>query len=97
MHYSRSIEVMGSEKEDGGFLLTDLYKHDGSASVAATMGYGFAYGKGKCSVTVSLKCDQSAEVIDRAASLAMYKADELAQEGMQIAERYLRQAGAWEG
>lgn len=86
---------MNDEKTDGGFL-SDLYDGNGNANVAATMGYAFAYGKGKCSVTVSLKCNQEDDTINKAGYLAMCKADELAQEGMKMAEQYLRAQGAWE-
>lgn len=54
------------------------------ARLAATIGYGLDFGKGKCSVTVSLSCDQTEDMIDLAADMALHKADELADRGMQI-------------
>lgn len=87
---------MGSEKEDSGVITPELYKEDGAANVAVTMGYGFAFGKGKCSVTISLKCDQDEKTINHAAYLATCRADELAREGMEIAKEYLTSQGMWE-
>jgi len=99
--YTRSIETAPTpetkaEKEDGGVLhFPDLFRGDGKAEVSASMGYGFNYGKGKCSVTVTLSCDQHESIIDLAGDMALHKADELAQEGMKLAEAYLRAQGAW--
>jgi hypothetical protein len=100
--FSRTVEAstpeVPAEKVDGGPLhFPDLFRGNGKAEVSATMGYAFAYGKGKCSVTVTLSCDQEAAIIDLAADMALRKADMLAQEGMKIAEEYLRAQGAWEG
>jgi hypothetical protein len=54
------------------------------ARVAGQIGYGLDFGKGKCSVTVSLACDQTEDMIDLAGDMALHKADELADVGMRI-------------
>jgi hypothetical protein len=100
--FTRALETkvneVVSEKADGGPVqFPDLFKGDGKAEISATMGYGFNFGKGKSSVTVTLTCDQHEAIIDLAGDMALRKADQLAQEGMKLAENFLRSQGAWEG
>ena len=60
----------------------DLIKRDGAASVAVSAGYSLGYGAAKCSVTVTLQCDQDAETIARAYDMAFEAANHMAIDGM---------------
>jgi hypothetical protein len=93
--FQRSIEAGGEERTDSGILdFPDLCKHDGNSFISATMGYSLNFAKGKASVTVTLKCDQVRDTLDRAADMALSKADELAAEGLKMAEARVEQLRA---
>lgn len=89
--FSRDMETPTNHKTDGGPLdeFAALCLENSDAAVSVTMGYAFAFGAGKCSVTVTLKCAQNEATIDRATRLATAKADELAQEGMIVVSAQL--------
>ena len=93
--WSRTVEVNGKVvKEDYGTMdYPDLYKHDGNAGVSANMGFSTEYSSAKCSVAVSLRCDQNEPAIDRAGELALRKSRELATEGMAMAIEALEASG----
>lgn len=86
--YTREMETQSGEvKTDNGTVDFPGLRRNmqlPEARLAATIGYGLDFGKGKCSVTVSLSCDQTEDMIDLAADMALHKADELADRGMQI-------------
>ena len=65
---------------------------DGAARVSVTTGYSHDYGSIKCSVNISLACDQNEATIDRAADMALDKAAQLADIGMtQLLDEATRQ------
>jgi len=66
-----------------------LIASNGAASVAVSAGYSLGYGAAKCSVTVSLTCDQDAASIARAYDAAFEAANHMAVDGM----RRLDQSG----
>jgi len=85
------MEVKGKIRSDQGSCVFSKLKDTGTdARVAVTMGYGFDYGVGKCSVTLSLTCAQKVDIVEEATYAAMMKANELALEGMNIVEKELR-------
>jgi hypothetical protein len=90
--YVREIETQVGQRTDNGTVDFPGLRRDlalPEARVAVNIGYGFDFGKGKCSVTISLACDQTEEVIDMAADMAMNKADQLADEGMKLVDARL--------
>jgi hypothetical protein len=91
--YVREIETTGGvPSTDHGPVDFPTLRRDRAlpeARVAVSIGYGLDFGKGKCSVTVSLACDQTEEMIDMAADMAMHKADQLADEGMKVVDERL--------
>lgn len=88
--FTRELIAADASTTDHGIVdFPGLKRGDGAARIAVNIGYGFDYGKGKCSVTVSIACDQTEEMIDMAGDLAMHKADQLADEGMKIVDARL--------
>lgn len=83
--FVREIETPNGTTSTHGLVdFPGLMSKDGSARIAVTIGYGFDFGKGKCSVTVSVACDQTEDMMDLAADMAMHKADQLADIGMNL-------------
>jgi len=99
MHGTRTIESNGivTDQYFAGKAPEGLMQKDGAASVAATAGYAVDYGRGKCSVTVTLQCDQNSAAITQAFHLAFDAARTMAIDGMQTiaqdAEFAKQQAG----
>ena len=90
--FQRTVEVGNEEQSDCGTLdFPDLCAGDDNAHVAANIGYALNFSRGKSSVTVSLRCDQKSDVIDRAGDMALSKADELAVEGLRMAQARIAQ------
>ncbi len=89
--YNRTMEANGKTRNDTGTCVFEKIKNAGTdARVSVNMGYGFDYGVGKCSVTVSLVCAQTVSAVEDATYAAMMKANELAIEGMDIIDKHLR-------
>lgn len=63
---------------------------DGTANVSVTMGYSFPFGEGKCSVSVSLSCQQTEGHVDTAFRLASELANKYAKEGMELVVREIQ-------
>ncbi len=59
-----------------------LIKKNGAASVSVTAGFSTNYGNTKCSVTVTLQCDQDADSINAAYLAAFDTAHAMAVDGM---------------
>jgi hypothetical protein len=59
-----------------------LIKKNGAASVSVTAGFSTSYGSTRCSVTVTLQCDQDAESINTAYMAAFEMAHVMAVDGM---------------
>jgi hypothetical protein len=93
--YERTITTAAGTESDGGPLVGDPFKalmaNGSDASVGVNMGYGFDFGKGKCAVTVTLKCAQDQKTIDWAGDLALRTANNLAKEGMSMAWDYMQE------
>lgn len=85
-YFKRDMTAGNKEKSDGGPLdeFRGLCRGKADASVSVTMGYGLSYGAGKCSVTVTVKCEQNEKEIDNATRMATNKANQLALEGMEV-------------
>lgn len=93
--YQRNIEVGNTEKADSGTIdFPELCIGDGNAHMSVNMSYALNFSKGKSSVTVTLRCDQTEDMLDRAADMALCKADELAVEGLHMAAARIEQLRA---
>lgn len=84
--FKRDMTAGDKEKSDGGPLddFASLCRGKADASVSVTMGYALSYGTGKCSVTVTTKCEQNEKEIDKAVRMSTNKANQLALEGMEV-------------
>lgn len=72
----------------------NLCEKDGNAHVSVNMGYALPYSKGKSAVTITVRCDQNEAMIDRAADMALAKADELAAVGIKMAYQRVQELEA---
>lgn len=68
----------------------ELYGN-GHARISANIGYSYDFGRGKCSVLVSLACNQDTDTIEQAVDIAMQIADTCAAEGMEIVAKRLEE------
>lgn len=84
MNVSRDSERAGTVTTDffNGPDPAGLIQKDGAASVAVTAGFSASYGSVKCSVTVTLQCDQCAPAINAAYAAAFATAQAMAIDGM---------------
>jgi hypothetical protein len=71
--------------------LPNLCEKDGNAHISVNMGYALPFSKGKASVTITLRCDQDKDMLERAADMAMTMADGLAEEGLRMAYQKVQQ------
>jgi len=52
------------------------------AELGVNIGYSLDYGRGKCSVTIQLQCDQTYDKIEEAEKIALALAEKYADDGM---------------
>jgi hypothetical protein len=72
----------------------NLCEKDGNAHISVNMGYALPFSRGKAAVTITVRCDQNEAMMDRAADMALAKADELAAVGVRLAYQRLQELEA---
>lgn len=87
--YARSIETEKETRSEHGDIelpeLEALVRRGGGAGVLAQVGYSYQpYAPGKCSVHITLGCDQDEATMGRAAQLALELARQYALDGMEL-------------
>lgn len=85
MNATRTSEVGTTTTTEyfGGPEPDVLLQGNGAATVSVTAGYSSSYGQAKCSVTVTLACDQTKKAIKMAYDLGFDYANTLAVDGYQ--------------
>jgi hypothetical protein len=63
--------------------LASLMKGDAAAGVSVNVGFNLPFGEAKCSVVVTLTCDQNDLMLERAKVAAFGRAAVFANDGMQ--------------
>lgn len=56
----------------------------GQARISASYGTQYNFGEHKVSINISVACDQTGEMVDKAAELIFIKAVDLTEKGMQL-------------
>lgn len=65
-----------------------LIQRDGAAQVTVSAGYSIGYGNAKCTVSITLTCDQNTEALNAAYQVAFEAANNMAIDGMRRLDQH---------